>query len=192
MSPPRPSGLPPAPGSVTSSPSEPTQASRGSGYSLLNLEVTVGTQSNALYDRCATEHTPPREPPDLANLLVRRAVRTQKERRARRLRCRPAIYPSRLNPGTEIAVPLVRGRTVGLGGLEPPTSSLSAIERLPLCNPAFSQVMCDRRGPSNALLRFRPTSAQTGRRGRGQGRRPTRRRQGDGAAGWARQPHRAA
>src|SRR5215213_5118176 len=63
MSPPRPSALPPVPGSVTSSPTEPTQVSRGSGYPLLNLEVTVGTRSNAFYDRCATEHTPPREPP---------------------------------------------------------------------------------------------------------------------------------
>jgi hypothetical protein len=40
---------------------------------------------------------------------------------------------------------------VGLGGVEPPTSSLSAIERLPLCNPAFSQVVRDRQGPSNAF-----------------------------------------
>jgi hypothetical protein len=90
-------------------------------------------------------------PQDLANVLVRRAVRTQNERRTRRLRCRPAIYPSRLNPGTEIAFPLVRGRTVGLGGLEPPTSSLSAITRSPPCNPAFSQVARDRKGRSNAL-----------------------------------------
>ena len=41
---------------------------------------------------------------------------------------------------------------VGLGGLEPPTSSLSAIEGSPLCNPAFSQVAADRRGRSNALF----------------------------------------
>ena len=39
---------------------------------------------------------------------------------------------------------------------------LSAIERLPLCNPAFSQVVRDRQGPSNALLRSRPTSARIG------------------------------
>jgi hypothetical protein len=45
----------------------------------------------------------------------------------------------------------LRGWGVGLPGLEPGTSSLSAIERLPLCNPAFSQVVRDRRGPSNAL-----------------------------------------
>ena len=41
---------------------------------------------------------------------------------------------------------------VGLGGLEPPTSSLSAIPRLPPCNPAFSQVARDRQGRSNAFL----------------------------------------
>ena len=91
-------------------------------------------------------------PQDLANVLVRRAVRAQNERRTRRLRCRPAIYPSRLNPGTEIVFPLVRGRTVGLGGLEPPTSSLSAIMGLPLCNPAFLQVARIRNMRSNALF----------------------------------------
>ena len=36
--------------------------------------------------------------------------------------------------------------SVGLGGLERPASSLSAITRLPLCNPAFLQVVRDRRG----------------------------------------------
>jgi hypothetical protein len=55
---------------------------------------------------------------------------------------------------------------VGLPGLEPGTSSLSAIEGLPLCNPTFSQVVRDRRGSSNAFLRSRPTSARTGHRGR--------------------------
>jgi hypothetical protein len=51
---------------------------------------------------------------------------------------------------------------VGLAGLEPAASSLSAIGGSPLCNPAFSQVTRDRRGSSNALLRFRPTSARIG------------------------------
>jgi hypothetical protein len=46
----------------------------------------------------------------------------------------------------------LRGWAVGLPGLEPGTSSLSAITRLPLCNPAFSQVVRDRQGRSNALL----------------------------------------
>jgi hypothetical protein len=41
---------------------------------------------------------------------------------------------------------------VGLGGLEPPTSSLSAITRSPPCNPAFSQVARDRKGRSKALF----------------------------------------
>jgi hypothetical protein len=58
--------------------------------------------------------------------------------------------------------PQVTGHVVGLGGLEPPPSSLSAIGGLPLCNPAFSQVVRDRRGSSNAFLRSRPTSARIG------------------------------
>src|SRR5215213_10363942 len=63
MSPPRPSALPPVPGSVTSSPTEPTQVSRGSGYPLLNLEVTVGTRSNAFYDPlCDRTHASERAP----------------------------------------------------------------------------------------------------------------------------------
>src|SRR5215216_4110481 len=152
MSPPRPSALPPVPGSVTSSPTEPTQASRGSGYSLLNLQVTVGTRSNAFYDRCATEHTPPREPPGSGE-RAGQAGRADSERAANPpTPCRPAIYPSRLNPGTEIAFPLVRGRTVGLGGLEPPTSSLSGIEGSALCAPAFSQVAGERQGRRDAFL----------------------------------------
>ena len=75
------------------------------------------------------------------------------------------------------------GVVVGLPGLEPGTSSLSAIERLPLCNPAFSQVVRDCRGSSNALLRSRPTSARTGHRAAGQARGPTRRRQVMGLPG---------
>ena len=45
---------------------------------------------------------------------------------------------------------------VGLGGLEPPTSSLSAIEGSALCGPAFSQVTADRQTRSNAFLEGRP------------------------------------
>jgi hypothetical protein len=41
---------------------------------------------------------------------------------------------------------------VGLAGLEPAASSLSAIEGSPLCNPAFLQVARDRKGRSNALF----------------------------------------
>jgi hypothetical protein len=40
---------------------------------------------------------------------------------------------------------------VGLPGLEPGTSSLSAITRSPPCRPACSQVAADRQGQSNAL-----------------------------------------
>jgi hypothetical protein len=41
---------------------------------------------------------------------------------------------------------------VGLPGLEPGTSSLSAKCREPLCNPAFPQVAANRRGRSSAFL----------------------------------------
>src|SRR5918992_6342423 len=50
------------------------------------------------------------------------------------------------------AFPQLNPCMVGLGGVEPPTSSLSAIEGSPLCNPAFLQVVRDRRGRSNALF----------------------------------------
>jgi hypothetical protein len=72
---------------------------------------------------------------------------------------------------------------VGLGGLEPPTSSLSAIEGSPLCNPAFSQVAADRQGRSNALLPTGSTSTRKDCRGRGNVRGPIRRWQGDGLPG---------
>jgi hypothetical protein len=45
-----------------------------------------------------------------------------------------------------------RGCFVGLAGLEPAPSSLSAIKRLPLCNPAFLQVARIRNKRSNALF----------------------------------------
>jgi hypothetical protein len=85
----------------------------------------------------------------------------------------------------------VRPSVVGLAGLEPAPSSLSAITRSPLCRPAFSQVVRDRRGSSNALLRSRPAQ-RTDRppRPRDKLEDQPRCRQGDGAAGWARQPHR--
>ena len=50
------------------------------------------------------------------------------------------------------AFPLVRGRFVGLPGLEPGTSSLSGIEGSALCGPAFPQVACERQGPRDAFL----------------------------------------
>jgi hypothetical protein len=62
------------------------------------------------------------------------------------------VRPQR-GPGSQRAFPSccrqrsdLRRWLVGLPGLEPGTSSLSAITRLPLCNPAFSQVAHDRRG----------------------------------------------
>jgi hypothetical protein len=50
------------------------------------------------------------------------------------------------------AFPLVRAGVVGLGGLEPPTSSLSGIEGSTLCRPAFPQVAGERQGPRDAFL----------------------------------------
>ena len=50
------------------------------------------------------------------------------------------------------AFPQVKLGVVGLAGLEPGTSSLSAIEGSALCGPAFSQVARDRKGRSNAFL----------------------------------------
>jgi hypothetical protein len=81
---------------------------------------------------------------------------------------------------------------VGLPGLEPGTSSLSAIKGSALCGPAFPQVTAERQGRSNAFLPTSPTSTRNHFRGRGKARGPIRRWQGDGAAGWARQPHQAA
>jgi hypothetical protein len=62
------------------------------------------------------------------------------------------VRPQR-GPGPQRAPPApcrqrcdLRRWLVGLPGLEPGTSSLSAITRLPLCNPAFLQVTRDRKG----------------------------------------------
>jgi hypothetical protein len=75
--------------------------------------VIVSMRSDAFYDRCATEHWRPREPGESTNVLVRRAVWTHEERRTRRPYCWPPVRPSRLNPRTTTAFPLVRG---GFGG----------------------------------------------------------------------------
>jgi hypothetical protein len=53
------------------------------------------------------------------------------------------------------AFPQVDPGVVGLAGLEPAASSLSAIKGSALCRPAFSQVAGDRRGRSNAFLQSR-------------------------------------
>ena len=49
------------------------------------------------------------------------------------------------------SVSAVQPSAVGLAGLEPAASSLSAIGGLPLCNPAFLQVKRVRKGRSNAF-----------------------------------------
>jgi hypothetical protein len=62
------------------------------------------------------------------------------------------INESRLSPRGWAAFSLVRGRMVGLGGLEPPTSSLSGIEGSALCGPAFPQVAGEREGRRDAFF----------------------------------------
>jgi hypothetical protein len=47
--------------------------------------------------------------------------------------------------------PQLKASVVGLAGLEPAASSLSAIGGSPLCGAAFSQVAADRQGRSNAF-----------------------------------------
>jgi hypothetical protein len=64
-------------------------------------------------------------------------------------RCGPRAR--RASPARRLRRLDLRRWVVGLPGLEPGTSSLSAIEGSPLCNPAFSQVAHDRQGRSNAL-----------------------------------------
>jgi transposase len=59
--------------------------------------------------------------------------------------------------------PQLKAAVVGLAGLEPAASSLSAITRLPLCNPAFSQVVGDRQGRSNAFLATPSQAVQAGK-----------------------------
>src|SRR4029453_8947078 len=74
-----------------------------------------------------------------------------------RMRCKTAVR-RRLTEATAIeradrrAFRQVNPGVVGLAGLEPAASSLSAIGGLPLCNPAFLQVAADRQGRSNAVL----------------------------------------
>jgi hypothetical protein len=53
---------------------------------------------------------------------------------------------------TSRALPQVIADMVGLAGLEPAASSLSAIEGSALCEPAFPQVVRDRQGRSYAFL----------------------------------------
>jgi hypothetical protein len=56
--------------------------------------------------------------------------------------------------GNRGVLPQVSPAVVGLAGLEPAPSSLSAIEGSPLCGPAFSEVAPNRQGQSNAFLRL--------------------------------------
>jgi hypothetical protein len=59
---------------------------------------------------------------------VRKAVRLRKEWRTRRSYCWPAMTLADQAQEQLAAFPLVRDRFVGLGGLEPPASSLSEID----------------------------------------------------------------
>jgi hypothetical protein len=62
------------------------------------------------------------------------------------------------------AFPQLNVGVVGLAGLEPAASSLSAIEGPPLCKPAFSQVAADRQGRSNAFYAEAARSASASRK----------------------------
>jgi hypothetical protein len=86
-----------------------------------------------------------------ANVLVRRTVRADIERPDPPTLLLAAMRPSRPNPRGSPAFPQVTGQVVGLGGLEPPASSLSGIEGYALCGPAFSQVAAERQGPRDAF-----------------------------------------
>ena len=87
--------------------------------------VDVSARSNALYDRCATEMGVTEVSPIASKRAGQRAMRRPKGSDSRRSLL---INRSRLSPRSWAAFPLVRGRMVGLGGVEPPTSSLSGIE----------------------------------------------------------------
>jgi hypothetical protein len=62
-------------------------------------------------------------------------------------RCAPATHERSYERTPRlVAFPQVNAGVVGLAGLEPAASSLSAIVGSPLCNPAFLQVAADRQG----------------------------------------------
>jgi hypothetical protein len=114
---------------------------------------------------------------------AQRLVPTQ-DRRCLKTSSQTGMHPIGLASGRGVtSISAGHGAGCGLAGLEPAASSLSAITRSPLCNPAFSQVACDRRGRSNALLHLRLTSARTRRDDHWQGMPTSSRPQGDGAAG---------
>jgi hypothetical protein len=113
--------------------------------------MVQGSVRDVFLHRYATEDLRPTHDSGTAKGLLKGVVPTQETERPQDL------IPKR-DPlgwaGTANAVASVspgQGPVVGLAGLEPAASSLSAIEGSPLCNPAFSQVACDRRGSSNAL-----------------------------------------
>jgi hypothetical protein len=94
-----------------------------------------------------------RESPDEpANLLVRRTVWAHGERRTHRPYRRPAMHPSRLNPRTTTAFPLVRASMVGLEdlNLRPHPYQVSRAKRC--ADPPFSQVAAERQGRRDAFL----------------------------------------
>jgi hypothetical protein len=69
------------------------------------------------------------------------------ETAVRRRHCR-----GRVEGDDSRVLPQVKAGVVGMAGLEPAASSLSAIEGSALCGPAFPQVVRDRQGRSYAFL----------------------------------------
>ena len=84
--------------------------------------------------------------------LVRRAVPAQDGNRPQDLIPTGCIQLGWRREAERPAFALVKVGLVGLAGLEPAASSLSAIEGSALCGPAFSQVAGDRQGRSNAFF----------------------------------------
>src|SRR5215216_4073935 len=103
----------------------------------------VPARSNALYDRYAPEHAAHERPLTSTNSLLKRLPEWQEREISANQRC-----PRATRPDACPAFLLVTDYLVGLGGLEPPASSLSAKYREPLCGRPFSQVTLDRRGRS--------------------------------------------
>jgi hypothetical protein len=131
---------------------EPTKHPEVLGHSLLNPARSTSTQSNALYDRCATERRRPGELRERQTCWSG-GVRAEGERRTPPTlvadqRCIEVGWTQE----ERMAFPLVRAGLVGLGGGEPPTSSLSGIEGSALCGPAFPQVTAERQGRRDTFL----------------------------------------
>jgi hypothetical protein len=126
--------------------------------SLLSPQRCAGT-SRVHHDASATAVRQRRGPGCGRNGQQRAGQRAMRLLRRAGLPSTLLIRGSRLNPRERTAFQLVRGRIMGLGGIEPPTSSLSGIEGSALYGPAFPQVVSERQGRSYAFKR--PTGTRS-------------------------------